>query len=224
MRRPRIKSNPIRLGVLVPLICAGILIAACAHDVPKPIRGKKSVAVMPFIKGRNPKRLTHGLSCAYERFCYENDELKPDADQLMTRMLQEKLMARLQDRVFPLKKVKQVYTKLKAKEATPLETAQKLGSSIGVDYVMVGNIWRYRERVGSSLGVNRPASVAFSLYLVDIKNEKLVWRERFNETQQSLSENLLKAPTFFKCGAKWLSARELARCGMEAVLKGFPLE
>lgn len=224
MNQPRIHMKSAKLNVLVLLICAGILIGACARDGPVPITDKKSVAVMPFIKGRDPKNLTHILSCPYEDFCYKNDELKPDANQIMTKMLQEKLTARLEGRVFPLKKVKQVYAELKYSKATPLDMAEKLGSSLGVDYVVVGNIWRYKERLGSPWGVSKPASVAFSLYLVSIEKGETIWQESFNETQQSLSENLLKAPAFFKCGAKWLKARELARCGMEDLLKDSPLK
>ncbi len=208
------------------LVCAVFFINACTRHSPPPKidnAGNKSIAVMPFIKGRKPGNISQILSCPYEGFCYEDGELQTNANRIMTEMLQGKLMAKLEERVVPLNKVKRVYARLEYPKATPLEIAEKLGTNIGVDYVMVGNIWRYRERIGSSLGVDKPASVAFALYLVNVETGKAVWHASFNETQQSLSENLLKAPSFFKCGAKWLIARELARCGMDEALKEFPL-
>ncbi len=198
---------------------------ACAHDAPPRIEGDTSIAVMPFIKGRDPQNLNQTLSCPFENFCYDESALQPEANAIMTEMVQEQLIKNLEDRVYPLKRARQVYSpmRLANPDATPLDLAKKLGREIGVDYVMVGNVWRYRERVGSSLGVAEPASVAFSLYLVSVKEGKTAWHENFNETQQSLSENLLKAPEFFKRGARWLKARELARHGVASLLADFPL-
>lgn len=221
---PRIKK-PNTLA-LVFFICSSLLLGACARDVPQQIPDEKSVAVMPFIKGRDPQNLENTLSCPFERFCYEDDALEPDADQIMTRMVQEKLASRIDERVFPLKPVREAYEAMlfDHQDATPLDIAKKLGKALGADYVLVGNIWRYRERMGSSLGVAKPASVAFSLYLVSIENGKTVWQGRFNETQQSLSENLLKAPEWFKRGGKWLEASELARYGLVDLLEEIPLK
>jgi hypothetical protein len=189
------------------------------------ISGRHSIAVMPVIKGRDPRDLDQTLSCPFAGFCYEKTELKPEADRIMTEILHEKLMNRLEDRVYPLALVREIYPALRIRHqnTNPLDMAVKLGMEVGVDYVAVCNVWRYQERVGSSLGVAEPASVAFNLYLVAVKEEKPVWSGRFNETQQSLSENLLKAPSFFRRGARWLTARELARHGIDALLKEFPL-
>lgn len=209
------------------LICTGLLIGACAREIPAPKTDEESMlALMPFIKGRDPQNLANTLSCPFERFCYEDDALASDAHQVMTRMLQEMLVEKLDKRTLPAKTVRQTYEALlfDHPEATPLEIAQKLGKELGADYVLVGNVWRFRERIGSSLGVAKPASVAFSLYLVDIQKGEAVWQDRFNETQQSLSENLLKAPEWFKRGGTWLKARELARYGSEGLIKDLPLK
>jgi hypothetical protein len=213
---------------------AAIILAGCrlgpAETTPdergiSKISGEQSVAVMPFVKGRDPANPEMSLSCPFAGFCYEETGLKADADQILTELLHEKLMNRLEDRVFPLSLTREVYPTLlvSMEETTPLDMAVLLGREIGVDYVVAGNVWRYSERVGSALGVAEPASVAFSLYLVDAAEQKAVWQANFNETQQSLSENLLKAPAFFKRGAKWLTAKQLARHGIEEMLGRFPL-
>jgi len=46
----------------------------------------------------------------------------------------------------------------------------------------------------------------------------VVFEGSFDETQQALSENILKAPTFFKRGARWLTAGELSRDGIADIL------
>jgi hypothetical protein len=80
---------------------------------------------------------------------------------------------------------------------------------------MAGTVRRYRERKGTAYGADLPASVAFSLYLLDVASGETVWSASFDKTQQSLSENLLDAAGFFKHGAKWLTAEELTRWGAE---------
>ena len=69
-----------------------------------------------------------------------------------------------------------------------------------------------------------PASVAFALYLVEVKTGRRIWRGVFDETQRPLTDNLLQARQSLKMGVKWLSARELARFGVEQVVKSFPAE
>ncbi len=225
MALSNISKKPFILLLIALLACTGLWMSGCAHEEAYRIPGRHSIAVMPFVKGRDPQNLAHTLSCPFANFCYEETELNPEADMIMTEMLHEKLMNRLEDRVFPLNLVRKHFPPLfyGRSDKTPLVIAVELGQNLGVDYVVVGNIWRYKKRIGSALGVDEPASVAFGLHLVDISNGKVVWRDSFNETQQSLAENILRALKFFKCGAKWLTARELARCGIEELLADFPL-
>lgn len=220
-------KTPLFILMLALLVSPGAGLSGCSHQKPKTIEisGQQSVALMPFIKGRDPANLARTLSCPFANFCYKKTALNPEADRIMTELVQEKLLARLEDRLFPLRRVRKVYRPLlySQTDATPVDLARKLGEKLGVEYVVVGNVWRYRERAGSSLSVSEPASVAFGLYLVNISTGKAVWQDIFNETQRSLAENVLKAPAFFKCGAKWLTAKELAICGIEDLLKKFPL-
>jgi hypothetical protein len=83
----------------------------------------------------------------------------------------------------------------------------------------VGLLNRYQERGGSSRTVASPASVAFSVFLVNAQTGKLVWESSYSKTQTSLSDNLFDAPMFFKQGMKWLTAEELARYGAQKGLQ-----
>lgn len=79
------------------------------------------------------------------------------------------------------------------------------------DYLLVPQLLYWREREGNRFSVNNPASVTLELFLVDVRNERLAGRFHFEETQHSLSENILDADKFLSRGAKWIPALELAR-------------
>jgi hypothetical protein len=106
--------------------------------------------------------------------------------------------------------------------ADTIRILQKVGKAFGCDAVLAGHIYRWQEREGTAIGVNRPASVAFDLHLVRPNDGAIIWRTRFDKTQRSLSENLLDAETFFQSGGRWLTAENLAILGLNKVLKGMP--
>lgn len=102
-----------------------------------------------------------------------------------------------------------------------LDNLVQEGVSVNVTYVMTGYVYRFRERVGRGYSVQEPASVAFSVHLVDVPNQRVAWTGIYNETQQALSDNLFNLGTFLNRGGGWVTAEELADSGMENLLKGF---
>ena len=86
-----------------------------------------------------------------------------------------------------------------------------------------GNIYRYEERIGTPLAADTPASVGFDIYMISAPEGRLLWHARFDETQSSLFENLLKLKTFVERKGKWLTAAELAEYGLNKVLERSPL-
>ena len=82
-----------------------------------------------------------------------------------------------------------------------------------------GNLYEWRERDGSAIGAAKPAKVVMDIYVVDVRNEALISRSHFDETQSALSSNLLEADKFFKRGGKWITAHDLAQEGMEKAVK-----
>lgn len=97
--------------------------------------------------------------------------------------------------------------------------ARKLGELVYADAVLFGSILRFRERVGEDLGVSSPASVAFTLQLVDVKRGDIIWTAEYQETQKALSENLFAIGDFTRRGAKWVKAEELARDGVHKAVE-----
>jgi len=213
-------------AVLIKAILAGIfLIMAFSVDQVE-AADPYSVAVMPFIRGENPKSVDQTLNCPFADICSEDTNVPPGADHTLTLMLYHILSSRLGDRLMPMDKVDRVFETMKIsyETDTPATFAQMLGKSLDVRYMVVGNAWRFKNRIGTAFSADQPASVAFSIYLIDVKKHELAWSATYDETQQSLTENLLNIFNFFKQGAKWLTADELAEYGMKKILETFPLK
>jgi hypothetical protein len=95
-----------------------------------------------------------------------------------------------------------------------LTRLRKIGELVYADAVLTGRVLRYRERVGSELGIKSPASVAFVLDLVDVRRGDVVWSARFDETQKGLSESILSLGDIPERGIRWLTAEQLAQDGV----------
>lgn len=104
-----------------------------------------------------------------------------------------------------------------------IEALQKKGRDLKADAVIAGHVFCFRERVGYPLSVEKPASVAYGIYMVRTSDGAVLWKGIFDRTQQSLFENILQASAFFKGGGKWLTAEELAGFGIDEILKSFPV-
>jgi len=90
-----------------------------------------------------------------------------------------------------------------------------VGQCLPVDYMLIPQIFEWREREGGEWGVDQPAKVVLDLYLVDVRQEKLLDRFHFEREQQSLSENILDVKRFFQRQGRWVTAFDLAREGLD---------
>jgi hypothetical protein len=95
---------------------------------------------------------------------------------------------------------------------------RKIGELVYADAVLTGRVLRYRERVGSEIGVKSPASVAFTLDLIDVQRGDVVWSARFDETQKGLSDNILALGDIRERGIRWLTAEQLAQDGVRKMV------
>jgi hypothetical protein len=75
-------------------------------------------------------------------------------------------------------------------------------------------IYRFQERRGGNLGVEKPASVGLHMHLMEgnVVGRTFV----FDEDQQSLSQNILGIGKFVRRGAKWITVDKLAEEGINA--------
>lgn len=75
---------------------------------------------------------------------------------------------------------------------------------------LIFSLLRYNERVGDRYSVKDPASLAFEFKLINSDDGKVTCSGSYDETQQSLTENIFNFPRAFKRGFKWLTVKEIA--------------
>lgn len=218
------------LGVWLLSETAGVAAAAPPPEPEVIYVEFKQMAVMPFFVGsRQPnvdESMDRTLSCPVGELCAGTPGIEPGAGRDLTRMVYEELRRRFGDQIVSLDESRLSFAEVVTDESldTPRGLAQRLGRAMTADYVVIGTLWRYRDR-GEVPGMpESPASVAFALYLVDVETGRRVWRGLYDETQRQVTENILEAGKYMKMGVKWLSAKELARYGVKQVLDKFPSE
>jgi len=101
------------------------------------------------------------------------------------------------------------------------DAAVEVGRRLKTDSVMLGIISEYREREGSTMGVEAPASVAFSTEVYSTKDYKRLWESYFTETQRALFDNVLEIKKFMNRGGKWITVDELAKEGVRKTAQRF---
>ena len=104
----------------------------------------------------------------------------------------------------------------------PIQVVQEVGKQFNADAVLIGYIYRWREREGTDYAIKRAASVSFDLHLIRPSSGAILWKGKFDKTQQSLSENLFDFGTFTESGGKWLTVDKLAAIGFDKMLKDMP--
>jgi len=97
-----------------------------------------------------------------------------------------------------------------------------IGKTLGADAVLLGRVYRFREREGEAYAAQTSAAVTFDLLLIYVADGQLLWEGHYSETQQALTENLYNIGAFFDRKGKWLTAQELAAGGLETVMATFP--
>ena len=179
------------------------------------------IAVLPLAKGSPPVDSNRQFIDCREPELVQEGTIEPEAQEKLTECLQKALEKVFSGKTAPANEragADELLAFMKKNDSLKAH-ARKLGQKLQASHVLAGTTVRYRERKGTAYGADRPASVAFSLQLIDVKTGDTVWSGAYDKTQQSLSENLLEAPAFFKTGAKWLTAQELACWGAESVVE-----
>lgn len=104
------------------------------------------------------------------------------------------------------------------------QTAQALAiaKSLKAEAVMLWGTTRYHERIGTDYAIQTPASVAFDYRLIHTESGQTLCSGSFDETQHSITENLLSLRTIANRGFKWITAADLAREGVTKKLPECP--
>jgi len=184
---------------------------------------KPTLAILPFLVERidDPSR---GAVCPVCQGVYKRGNILSGSQRTLTQLLQQKMDTLETFKILPLEKVEDIFSRMDKGqfELRPIRSAIQLGRELNVDFIFVGYLFRFQERIGSRIGAERPASVGFDVHLLRVRDGKRVWDGKFDETQQALSENLLKIGSFVRRRASWLTAEELSSVGMDEMLQRFP--
>lgn len=186
-------------------------------------QSKPTIAILPFLveRGEDPAR---EAVCPLCGGAYRRGEIQAGSGNKLTRLLYEKIGALGMFEVTPARKVEEGLSSIPWKEwqTRPLSMGLKLSKEWEANFLLFGYLYRFEERVGASIGVEKPASVGFDLHLQRVRDGRIVWTAKFDETQRPLSENLLRLGAFLRRGASWVKAEELASVGMDEALRTLP--
>ncbi len=215
-----------RLAALCGSIC--LMLMACAAQGPSPkARGPAwqpaTVAVMPFSVVR-PGPGQDVVRCPITGAYFRPGVVAPGAEAAMDALMGRLAPRMLAPRVLDPARTRLAYQRVLGKAVGWPTRAQlaALGRRLGAQAVIVGFIYRFRERVGPPLAASRPAAVTFDLTAIRCSDARVMWHRAFDAVQQPLSQNILGLGRYLRYGFKWLTARELAEAGLREVLASCP--
>jgi hypothetical protein len=183
----------------------------------------KRVAIIPF-QSLLPEGGSTLVVCPVCSGGYSSGKIEKGAEITVQESFIDKLRDLKEVQIIPQDKVTAVYDRIRAESLKNplLSVLKKTGAELQADFIVVGHLYRYTERVGYDFSVERPASVAFDIHLLDVKDGSTIWHGVFDKTQKSLMEDVFQASTFIKGGGKWLTASQLAKQGIDEIFKTFP--
>ena len=217
---------------LAALLAIGLTfsILGCQMDRRKaekpPTFNPDRLAVLPFMKvdpedgqaGATRSPLTGAT------FTANKGSHVPEGLAALDRALSNYLADNVDFTIIPMDQAGPVYSALERQEmgAGVRQLVMATGRKLNADAVMVGHLYRFRERVGTEFAAESPASAAFELAMVRTADGMVIWKNSFDETQQSLSENILNLDQYAQHGLRWYSAAEFATYGLQELMKRFP--
>ncbi|MBW2572746.1 MAG: hypothetical protein JRE61_10445 [Deltaproteobacteria bacterium] len=206
------EKNPKLLGAF--LLTLILLVSACANDTvvkdrpPMPFEVKK-ILIFPFEDMAGVYGQKVDARCPVCGKVFMTGQVTESATRILTDQVFILLKKQRDIELIPASQARGVMSGLRAGSKNTLSEQDlwiETGRDLGADAVIVGHLYRFRERIG----------------LIGVRDGRLLWSGKFDETQQSLDENLYQLGTFLSRRARWITAQELAVSGLEGVLDTFP--
>ncbi len=196
-----------------------LLVSACTRPQQPPIQELSSIniGIAPYTQPTTSADLLAGILPEQVPAIDEGILAKLDL------LLEDTLLSKAKRNFTPQENARLCQQSVKVEQAGNRRAALRYWSAVGrcmeVDYIIVPQIIDWREREGGSMGAARPARIIMDTFIIDVNNEVLISRSRYDETQASLTDNLLHTRKFFQRGGRWVEAQILAREGMEKAIK-----
>lgn len=184
----------------------------------------RRIAVMPFQQVSPELVATYAAQNALTASVLKTDNDLKSPERLIQDFFMERMSTYPQFELVSPDRVGGIYKRVSSNSfrATLPQVMKEVGEELNADGIVVGYLYRYRERLGYDYSVEKPASVFFEVHLFRVQDGALVWKGIFNKTQSSLMENVLGVSYFIKDKGRWLTAKELAMEGMEDTIRRFP--
>jgi len=227
----KLTNREIKAGLLkiLVLLCIFIIPACKAHvkapeATPAPFAVKR-LLVLPFTNMTSLYGENVSARCPVCGKIFTTGKVEDGATDILTEHLISLLKTRTSYEIIPTsfaQGARSDHMLGKKIELSERNLLVETGRDLGADAVMVGHIYRFKERVGTGYSADTTASVAFDLDFVRVVDGRIIWNGHFDETQLSLSENLLNLGKFLKRKGRWVTAEELAISGLEGMFETFP--
>jgi hypothetical protein len=184
------------------------------------------VLIVPFKSVTHSRKIDTTVRCPICGAVFQTGPIEAGADKYMTRQLVAFMKGKTPYELILPDMAEGVRSEILAEDIgmSQRRLIVEMGKRLRADAVICGTIFRFRQRVGTALSVETPASVAFGIHLIRVGDGRLIWVRRFDETQRSLSEDLFKLRTFVRRGGGWLTAEELAIFALHEAMASFPVE
>lgn len=195
-----------------------------ADDKTQPAASKTRLAVLPFQAVLPDGDQALSVRCPMCGSVNSSGSIVKGAESVVQDLFTDKLRDLKNTDIISSEKAAGAYQRISSDsiKQTPKQVLRKVGEELRADVLVVGYVYHYRERMGYDYAVERPASVGFEIHLISVKDGSSLWRGIFDKTQKSLMEDVFQASSFFKGGAKWLTARELTKLGIDEIFETFP--
>ncbi|MCE5210515.1 MAG: hypothetical protein LLG40_03060 [Deltaproteobacteria bacterium] len=209
-------------GLIFAVFLACSITVQAAQGDPEKSKFAKRIAVVSF-QALAPEE-GNTVFCPLCHIGSSGGKILEGSEKIVEEIFLERLGRIKGIEIIPAEKVQSVYKRVSSEKlkGASVENLKKVGNELGADFLATGYVYRYTERVGYKYSSERPASVVFEIHLVKTADGSIIWRGFFDKTQKSLMENVLEISSFFKGGAKWITARQLTEQGMDEVFKTFP--
>jgi hypothetical protein len=206
------------MGILLLHGCNGFFQKReAARQIQLPVI--KQIAVIPVDQASSSSNQKEA-SCIFRDSLSRISETTPKASRELTRLLFQAVQDDQRFLIVPEGQCIGLLNSLLAEDikSSKLHLIQSLGKELEVDAVLYTELFKFEDRIGGEYSAKKPASVAFTLQLIRVSDGATLWRNTFEETQQSLTENILKARLYKKRGLRWLTAAELADYGLNQAI------
>lgn len=212
---------------VILLVVVSLLLAGCSSTpVPVPeVKRPCPVEILAIAPMMAADVSGDGVSaiCPITTGIHTGQEVMPLAVASISAMLPQAVEDRFDCRIIDVDRMAKSLGPRPARRGRPVRQAlSRAARANGAQAVLTGTIFKYQEHEGSTIGVEKPAGVYLGLYLIDVRDSRVVWQDFFSETQKSLSEDIFNAAKFFERGGQWVTADELAKYGLDRAVKSMP--